>query len=99
MSLVLVFGLGVSQAAAAAHLVSGASASGTMSSAAGSRAVAAWEAESNEWRYGTSHFFALSRGLEDQPLAAAAKIVLLSVTLPLDLVMLPTAALAGLWGD
>ncbi len=51
------------------------------------------------WRYDTGYFFGLSRGLwEEEGLSPGFRPAVLCLTLPLDLVILPAAALAGLFG-
>ena len=66
--------------------------------AAGERAVADWQAR-NSWHYGSDAIFGLSRGLEEAGVARGGRIALWFVTVPLDLMNLPAAVLAGLWGD
>jgi hypothetical protein len=64
----------------------------------GERAVAEWDA-ANPWSYGTDTIFGLSRGLEENGVTGGARIAVLFVTVPFDLVQLPAALIAGLWGD
>lgn len=64
----------------------------------GERAIADWEA-SNPWHYSTDPLFSLTRGLSEEQLPEAGRYALYVVTVPLDLVQLPAAAVAGLFGD
>ncbi len=57
-----------------------------------------WRAD-NPWRYGTDGIFSLTRGLADEPIHIAGWVAASFVTVPLDLIQLPFAALGGLWGD
>jgi len=51
------------------------------------------------WRYSTDHFFALTRGLEEEDLSKTARRWVMVLTVPLDAMMVPTAAIAGLYGS
>lgn len=51
------------------------------------------------WAYDTGHFFALTRGLEDERLSTWERRASMAGTIPLDVVGLPTAAIAGLFGS
>ena len=48
--------------------------------------------------YNTDYFFALSRGLADSTLHPAAKVPCFVVTIPIDLALVPVAAIAGFFG-
>ena len=61
-------------------------------------AEADWQAR-RHWRYGTSHFFGLSRGMEDAGVPRLARPFLYVLTVPFDTVHLPIAAISGLFGD
>jgi len=61
-------------------------------------AEADWEAR-RRWSYGTQHFFGLSRGMEDAGVPRLARPFLYVVTVPFDTVLLPVAAISGLFGD
>ncbi len=51
------------------------------------------------WCYGTSHFFGLSRGMQDAGVPRLARPFLYVLTVPFDTVHLPIAAISGLFGD
>jgi hypothetical protein len=51
------------------------------------------------WAYDTSYFFGLTRGLDDEPLSTWCRRASMVGTVPVDVVGLPTAALAGLFGS
>jgi len=51
------------------------------------------------WAYETGLFFALTRGLDEQPLSDWERRASMVGTVPLDVVMLPTAAIGGLFGS
>ena len=57
-----------------------------------------WEAR-RHWRYGTSHLFGLTRGMEDAGVPKLARPFLWVFTVPFDTVQLPVAAISGLFGD
>ena len=61
-------------------------------------AEAEWE-DRRPWRYGTGHFFGLSRGMEDAGVPRLARPFLYVLTVPFDTVHLPVAAISGLFGD
>jgi len=51
------------------------------------------------WAYDTGYFFALTRGLEEEGLSTWQRGASMVGTVPVDVVCLPTAALAGLFGS
>jgi hypothetical protein len=51
------------------------------------------------WAYDTGYFFALTRGLEDERLSTWERRASMAGTVPLDVMGLPTAAIAGLFGS
>lgn len=51
------------------------------------------------WSYDTVYFFALTRGLDDEPLSTWGRRASMIGTVPLDVMGLPGAALAGLFGS
>ena len=53
--------------------------------------------EQGSW-YNTDYFFAATRGVADSTLVPAAKVSLYFLTVPLDIVALPIAAIGGLFG-
>jgi len=57
-----------------------------------------WE-DRRHWRYGTSHLFGLTRGMEDAGVPRLARPFLYVLTVPFDTVQLPIAAISGLFGD
>lgn len=61
-------------------------------------AEADWE-DRRHWRYGTSHLFGLTRGMEDAGVPKLARPFLYVFTVPFDTVQLPVAAISGLFGD
>jgi hypothetical protein len=61
-------------------------------------AEAEW-GERRHWRYGTQHFFGLSRGMEDAGVPRLARPFLYVLTVPFDTAQLPFAAISGLFGD
>ena len=61
-------------------------------------AEADWE-DRRHWRYGTQHFFGLSRGMEDAGVPRLARPFLYVLTVPFDTIHLPIAAISGLFGD
>ena len=61
-------------------------------------AEADWK-DRRHWRYGTSHLFGLSRGMEDAGVPRLARPFLYVLTVPFDAVHLPIAAISGLFGD
>ena len=48
--------------------------------------------------YNDSYIFAMTRGVADSTMVPAAKVPLFVLTVPLDLVLLPFAAIGGLFG-
>lgn len=61
-------------------------------------AEAEWE-DRRRWRYGTQHFFGLSRGMKDAGVPRLARPFLYVLTVPFDTVHLPIAAISGLFGS
>ena len=61
-------------------------------------AQADWE-NRRSWRYGTQHFFGLSRGMEDAGVPKLARPFLYVLTVPFDTVHLPIAAISGFFGS
>jgi hypothetical protein len=61
-------------------------------------AEADWQRR-RHWRYGTQHFFGLSRGMQDAGVPRLARPFLYVVTVPFDTAFLPIAAISGLFGD
>jgi hypothetical protein len=57
-----------------------------------------WQAR-RHWRYGTSHLFGLTRGMEDAGVPRLARPFLYVLTVPCDTVHLPIAVISGLFGD
>ena len=55
------------------------------------------EPEAKPW-YNNSYIFGMTRGVTGSTLHPAAKLPLLVLTVPLDLVLLPFAAIGGLFG-
>ncbi len=51
------------------------------------------------WSYDTVYFFGLTRGLDDEPLSTWGRRASMVGTVPLDVMGLPGAALAGLFGS
>jgi hypothetical protein len=51
------------------------------------------------WRYNTDYLFAISRAVRDSTVPPAGKVFLFVPSIPLDIVMSPFAAIAGLFGD
>ncbi len=56
------------------------------------------KAEIDAWHYNSSYLFGLSRGTANSALLPAFKPFVFLVTVPLDLALLPIAALGGLFG-
>jgi hypothetical protein len=56
------------------------------------------EVRTKPWEYDTSYFFALTRGLDEETDSTWGHRASMAGTVPLDLVCLPTAAIAGLFG-
>ena len=50
------------------------------------------------WRYDTSYFFGLTRGLSRAGVSESRRPYVMSITIPLDILILPGAALSGLFG-
>ena len=61
-------------------------------------AEADWN-DRRHWRYGTSHLFGLTRGMEDAGVPRRVRPYLYVLTVPFDTVQLPIAAISGLFGD
>ena len=61
-------------------------------------AVRQWH-EQRGWRYETGYLFGVTRGLETAGVSRPWRPALWIVTVPFDLVNLPVAAAAGLFGD
>ena len=59
--------------------------------------LADYEQAQDTGGYNSDYIFAFSRGLGDSPMHAAAKVPLFIFTIPLDVVLLPFAALGGLF--
>jgi len=55
------------------------------------------EPEPEPW-YNSDYLFGMTRGVTDSTMHPAAKLPLLVLTVPLDLVLLPFAAIGGLFG-
>lgn len=53
--------------------------------------------EEKSW-YNSSYIFALTRGVADSTMVPAAKVPLYVLTVPLDIVLLPIAAIGGMFG-
>jgi hypothetical protein len=51
------------------------------------------------WRYNTDYLFAISRAVRDSTVPPAGKVFLFIPAVPLDIVLSPFAAIAGLFGD
>jgi hypothetical protein len=51
------------------------------------------------WRYNSDYLFAISRAVRDSTVPPAGKVFLFVPAIPLDIVMSPFAAIAGLFGD
>ena len=51
------------------------------------------------WRYNADYLFAISRAVRDSTVPPAGKVFLFVPAIPLDIVMSPFAAIAGLFGD
>jgi hypothetical protein len=51
------------------------------------------------WRYNADYLFAISRAVRDSTVPPAGKVFLFIPAMPLDLVLSPFAAIAGLFGD
>jgi len=51
------------------------------------------------WRYNADYLFAISRAVRDSTVPPAGKVFLFVPAIPLDIVMSPFAAVAGLFGD
>ncbi len=61
-------------------------------------AIEQWN-DRNPWRYSTDAIFGLTRGLQDEGFHRGVWIALGFLTVPLDLAILPAAAVGGLYGD
>lgn len=61
-------------------------------------AIEDWNAQ-RQWSYGTDRLMPLTRGLPETGLPPAARWPLYLFTVPFDLVQLPFAAIAGLYGN
>lgn len=66
--------------------------------ASGSGSLADFEKAQDTSGYNSEYIFALTRGLADSSIHPAGKVPLFIFTLPLDVVFLPFAAIAGLFG-
>lgn len=64
----------------------------------GPKSLAEMEKEPG-WSYNAEYIFAVSRAVRDSRVAPAGKVPLFILSMPLDLVMLPFAAIAGLLGE
>ncbi|MBW2267355.1 MAG: hypothetical protein JRH16_02170 [Deltaproteobacteria bacterium] len=64
----------------------------------GRSAIDAWD-EMRDYRYGTDMIFPLTRGMEEAGISGWARWPMTALTVPLDLVMLPTGLIAGLYGS
>jgi hypothetical protein len=64
----------------------------------GRAAINAWD-DAHSFRYGTDMIFALTRGMEDLGIRGWGRWPMAMLTAPLDLVLLPTGLIAGLFGD
>jgi len=51
------------------------------------------------WRYNSDYLFAISRAVRDSTVPPAGKVFLFIPAVPLDIVLSPFAAIAGLFGD
>jgi hypothetical protein len=51
------------------------------------------------WRYNSDYIFAISRAVRDSTVPPAGKVFLFIPAVPLDIVLSPFAAIAGLFGD
>jgi hypothetical protein len=51
------------------------------------------------WSYNTDYLFAISRAVRDSRVHPAGKVFLFIPAVPLDIVLSPFAAIAGLFGD
>lgn len=67
-------------------------------STAGQTSLVDYEQAQDTGVYNTDYLFALSRGLGDSSLHPAAKVPLFIFTVPLDLALLPFAAIGGFFG-
>ena len=63
----------------------------------GRNAIDAWYA-SRGWRYGTHMIFPFTRGMGDAGISGWARWPVGVPTVPLDVALLPTGVIAGLWG-
>jgi len=61
-------------------------------------AIADWNAQ-RTWSYGTDQLMPLTRGMAEAGIPPAARWPLYLFTVPFDLVQLPIAAIAGLYGS
>lgn len=61
-------------------------------------AIEGWN-DQRGWSYGTDQFMPLTRGMEDAGIPPAARWPLYLFTVPFDLLQLPFAAIAGLYGS
>ena len=66
--------------------------------AAASSDPARSKAEIEAWHYNTDYLFGLSRGTADSALLPAFKPLVFLLTVPLDIALLPIAAIGGLFG-
>jgi hypothetical protein len=63
----------------------------------GRAAIHAWD-DARGWRYGTDMIFPFTRGLDDLGITGWTVLPAGLVTVPLDLICLPTGLIAGLYG-
>ena len=63
----------------------------------GRAAIDAWD-DTRGIRYGTDMIFPLTRGMQDVGITGWARWPMTAVSVPLDLVFLPTGLIAGLFG-
>jgi hypothetical protein len=57
------------------------------------------ESGSGGWSYNSEYIFGISKAVRDSSMPPGAKVVVAVFTLPLDVVLLPFAALLGLLGE
>jgi hypothetical protein len=63
----------------------------------GRSAIDAWD-DTRGYRYGTEMLFPFTRGMEDAGIRGWARWPMGILTIPLDVALLPTGLIAGLWG-
>ena len=64
----------------------------------GRAAIDAWD-DARSWRYGTDMIFPFTRGLEELGITGWTVLPVALMTVPLDLICLPTGLIAGLYGS